>query len=311
MTTSIWSRRLAALSTCAALALTTPDTSHGALTETWSTTVNVIGSGEFDGSPELELIVGNATNIIIIDGATGATEYTFDPSWHPGATPRVWIADTDVDGMDEIVLTLVAAPLTGLFDFDGVTYKERWAESGLVPSTVVASNLTGDAERELVVDPGPLYVLDSFTGQRIYDSDDAILAPVVEFDVTDWDGDGIDDILATFQGSPNIYLISDANPLASPDAVIGAARLGAAPNPSSGPVQMRFEVETSGPVRLRIYDVAGRHVRTLIDGPLEAGMHQRTWDGTDGRGRVMAPGVYYYAVERPGGRTARRMIRLR
>jgi flagellar hook assembly protein FlgD len=46
-------------------------------------------------------------------------------------------------------------------------------------------------------------------------------------------------------------------------------------------------------VELRIYDLAGRLVRTLVDGPRAAGVNQVTWDGTDARGRAVASGTYY------------------
>jgi len=50
--------------------------------------------------------------------------------------------------------------------------------------------------------------------------------------------------------------------------------------------------ETS-PVRLVLYDAAGRQVRSLQDGPLTAGAHRLAWDGRDGAGRAVSPGVYF------------------
>ncbi len=46
-------------------------------------------------------------------------------------------------------------------------------------------------------------------------------------------------------------------------------------------------------VSLKVYDLAGRPVKTLLDGPKQAGHYRATWDGTDNRGRPVAGGVYY------------------
>ena len=66
-------------------------------------------------------------------------------------------------------------------------------------------------ERELIIDPSSLQVLDSSTGTKIYDSDDTIGTPVVDFDVDDWDGDGIDDILARFGPDARFHTCSAAD----------------------------------------------------------------------------------------------------
>ena len=55
-------------------------------------------------------------------------------------------------------------------------------------------------------------------------------------------------------------------------------------------------------MRLRLYDVHGRVVATLVDAPLAAGRHSVTWTGTDDRGRPVASGVYVSVLETPLGR---------
>jgi hypothetical protein len=46
-----------------------------------------------------------------------------------------------------------------------------------------------------------------------------------------------------------------------------------------------------------VFNVAGRLVRTLADGPFAAGRHRRIWDGTDGRGNPVAAGVYFARLD--------------
>ncbi len=59
---------------------------------------------------------------------------------------------------------------------------------------------------------------------------------------------------------------------------------------------------------LRIYDVSGTLVRTLLDGPQTAGQKSVTWNGKDSRGRSVASGVYFYRLQAPGYEKTLKMI---
>jgi hypothetical protein len=79
--------------------------------------------------------------------------------------------------------------------------------------------------------------------------------------------------------------------VSGPDGV-PIARLGRiAPNPAWGAVQVAFELPGRVPLRLDVYDVRGRHVRSLAREL--AGSGARTWDGTDAYGRRVPPGLYF------------------
>ena len=56
---------------------------------------------------------------------------------------------------------------------------------------------------------------------------------------------------------------------------------------------LQFSLEMSGDVRLAVYDVRGRRVRTLINGPLAAGEHEYAWDGRGENGDRVGPGIYF------------------
>ncbi len=72
------------------------------------------------------------------------------------------------------------------------------------------------------------------------------------------------------------------------------------PNPSNPRTAIRFALARPGSVRAEVFDVAGRHVRRLLDGALQAGLHQVVWDGADQSGRTVASGVYTVRVESAG-----------
>ena len=65
------------------------------------------------------------------------------------------------------------------------------------------------------------------------------------------------------------------------------------------------------PIRLEIYDAAGRQVVSLIDGPVRPGWGEVTWDARDRDGRTVAPGTYFCRLSAAEGRSATRMIVLR
>lgn len=72
----------------------------------------------------------------------------------------------------------------------------------------------------------------------------------------------------------------------------------AVPNPFNPATRLSFTLARADQATLRVYDLAGRLVRTLLaDAPLDAGRHDVTWDGTDDRGRTVAAGVYLYRLQ--------------
>lgn len=84
-----------------------------------------------------------------------------------------------------------------------------------------------------------------------------------------------------------------------------------APNPFNPATTIGFTVPQAGPVTLRVYDVRGRQVRTLVDEPKLAGSHSVTWDGRDDGGAEVASGAYVYRVAAAGTTLHRKMVLVR
>jgi hypothetical protein len=76
------------------------------------------------------------------------------------------------------------------------------------------------------------------------------------------------------------------------------------PNPASTAMRISFAIPSSSELdrtRVRVFDVAGRLVRELIDGKMPTGkLHQVTWDGRDEKGRQVSSGIYYVRLESGG-----------
>jgi hypothetical protein len=69
------------------------------------------------------------------------------------------------------------------------------------------------------------------------------------------------------------------------------------PNPFNPATTIAYEIPAGGAeIRLEIVDVAGRHVRTLVDGFATEGSQRVTWNGLDDEGRKLPSGVYFYRL---------------
>ncbi len=72
--------------------------------------------------------------------------------------------------------------------------------------------------------------------------------------------------------------------------------LAAAPNPFNPQTTLSFDLSREGRATLQVFDLAGRHVRTLASAMLPAGHHSLKWDGNDADGRAVASGAYVARV---------------
>ena len=99
---------------------------------------------------------------------------------------------------------------------------------------------------------------------------------------------GVDGIRVICKGRPiDVTAIRDPN-----------LRVSSTPGVSSTTVS--YELGAAGPVSLRVYDVNGRLVRTLVSGDQPAGQHEIAWDGRSDEGRRVGAGVYFIRLERAG-----------
>jgi hypothetical protein len=89
------------------------------------------------------------------------------------------------------------------------------------------------------------------------------------------------------------------------------------PNPFNPSTTIPFHLPERAEVRIIIYNILGRQVRTLVQGEWSPGIHTITWDGRDAFGQQTASGVYIYRIEcsqhgaRNGFTQSRKMLLLR
>jgi hypothetical protein len=64
------------------------------------------------------------------------------------------------------------------------------------------------------------------------------------------------------------------------------------PNPFNPSTTIGYRLPASGRTTLKVYNLLGQEVRTLVDGPQMAGGYEVVWDGKDATGRAVPSGVY-------------------
>jgi hypothetical protein len=99
-----------------------------------------------------------------------------------------------------------------------------------------------------------------------------------------------------------------------PDGLPTAASLhldAPAPTPSSSETSLSFTLAEPMRVDLAVYDVGGRHVRSLLAADLPAGAHSASWDGKSDAGERVASGVYFVRLSGPRDSATRRIVRVR
>jgi hypothetical protein len=99
--------------------------------------------------------------------------------------------------------------------------------------------------------------------------------------------------------------------VADPDATAGVKLLAASPNPFREAATIAYGLPAAGRVTVGVYDVAGRLVRNVVDGPVEAGLHAAQWDGRDASSRPVAAGVYFCRIVALGETDTRSMVLLK
>lgn len=97
---------------------------------------------------------------------------------------------------------------------------------------------------------------------------------------------------------------------ANDDGVTPAFTLDASnyPNPFNPETTISFSVPTSGPASLKVFNLKGQLVRTLVNDVREAGKYNVVWNGKDDNNSSVASGLYFYRLSNDGKDITRKML---
>jgi len=95
------------------------------------------------------------------------------------------------------------------------------------------------------------------------------------------------------------------------ETTIPAVQLNCWPNPFNPLVTIEYRLTTGGAVRLQVFDLRGRRLRTLLDANKPMGRHRVRFDGTDDAGRRLPTGEYFAVLQTPQGTVKQKMVLVR
>lgn len=243
----------------------------------------------------------------------GAVQPEDDHSVDPGhfcwvtanaASPSSGVGDADVDGGATILLSPT-------LDLSGVSNPVisywRWYvnDAGSNPGTdtlrVEISNNNGSTWKVL---EKVLQSQGAWVNKTIAVS--SLLPPTatmrVRFIAEDLGGGSV------VEAAMDDFMVFDQAPTAAVPPVTFNRLYPNVPNPFNPSTTVRFDLERPSRTTIRIHDVRGRLVRSLVNGPVEAGTHTAIWNGRDDRGRAVASGVYVLRLEAGEYRASRRIV---
>ena len=158
----------------------------------------------------------------------------------------------------------------------------------------------GTADRDAIFRAanGVAIVPATVTGGK-HAADDPLVLPAERIAVLDLTGDGYAEIVIENRDTATVQVWGGKATDTATEEVIEAAlhRLFQNyPNPFRDRTTITYAVEQPGPVTVTVYDLLGRHVRTLVEADQPAGTYQVAWDGRDAGGQPVASGTYFYRL---------------
>ncbi len=117
-----------------------------------------------------------------------------------------------------------------------------------------------------------------------------------------YDGFVFDDLSVTGSGPTTVATVSGET---------RASLTANYPNPFNPATTIRYRIAQTGPVVLRVYNLRGQLVRTLIEKEQAGGTHSIAWDGKTDAGMQAPSGNYFYEVIAGSFRQVKRMILLK
>jgi len=238
-------------------------------------------AADLDGDEDIDLAVSglvgssNKLSVLLNDGAGNFA----DPVAHSsGGSGKAICADLDCDN-----------------DFDVAISRENY----------------GDASFAVILNNGDATFAGAFT---VYVGPDARGLTAGDFD-RDCDLDiavaimGDNSVAVTMNTTDPTTGVGDYG---TPAVVAGYRLHPNYPNPFNPMTKVSYQLAEQLPVHLRVYDVAGRLVKTLVDGDIRAaGVYDVTWDGQDDSGRQVAAGTYLYRLQTGAFSETKRMLLLK
>jgi len=227
-------------------------------------------------------------------------------------------------GLVGVRSALFAVPVIGLLALMPIEAQGDTITKIIDSSGDGAGHVLGGVPRVAADDLGNVYVAGWATDNAFKVTPEGVITRII-----DSSGDGAGNMLDATEGiavddSGNVYVTGylSNNVFRIEPAIVGVGKGKESPpalsvleqnypNPFNPRTCIKFSTVQPGPLVLRIFDVAGRAVRTLVDGWREPGVYNEVWNGKADDGRVLPSDVYFYSLRTAESETTGKMVLLR
>jgi hypothetical protein len=241
---------------------------------------------------------GNDGDSIIFEGPPPFATGVIDTFWltHPTCEDAItWIAGDSTGG--------ISGPLpVELTTFEAVAGNEqvelRWrTESETDNDHFVLYKRTAATEEFTAISQVPGHGTISIPQEYQYIDNSVLNGVSYQYRISDVDVNGMETVHD---------MIVSATP--SPEAAIPAefALHQNYPNPFNSSTVICFDIREAGKVSVKVFDIMGREVATLVNDELSAGSHAVSWDASG-----LASGIYLYKIEAGDFKATKKMLFLK
>lgn len=160
------------------------------------------------------------------------------------------------------------------------------------------------AGRPLIYTPNPLQLGSSVSHFDVSAAPNLLMEPAINSDLPQ------DDVGLTLELFRDLGWFF-GEPTSTPSVASRTRLEQNVPNPFNPSTTIRFSLDHAGDTSLQVFDLRGRHVRSLLVGSLAAGDHAVQWDGRTDDGAPVASGIYFYRLKSGDFEGMQRMVLLK
>lgn len=275
-------------------------------------------AADFDNDGDIDLISSNnGSNNLKLLFNDGHGDFSTSETFSITNPVGVNAADLNADGYPDLIVANYYPGNIVVFlnRGDGSFGRESFYSVGERPYFIKTGDFDGDGDLDIITDRVGGYTAvilnygDGTFGYARYFIN--ARAPRV----ADIDGDGDLDFACLHNGPEKIFILLNENSTGIepyieviPERILLGQNY---PNPFNAMTTITFSIPGSGNTSVRIYDLKGRSVKTLLSGMLDEGRYHIIWDGTNHQNEPIVSGVYFYTLEILGEKITKRTILLK
>ena len=271
-------------------------------------TIQATAQGDIDGDGKNELVFGKTNGSVglwygITDvSKTDSTNEALIAEVEPGGCRGLTVGDFDGNGKTDIFVG---------GNYSGSVWRMEYNGSGAITDS--ASYTYTKVYQDSTPLGSPRVYSVSFPGDNFSAKQGGMTS-------NDMDGNGLPELMIAYEDGDSLQswiVMLEATSTVGIELNPGQKVLRSFslnqnyPNPFNPTTTISYQVPSAQKVTLKIYDMLGKEVKTLVDNTVGAGTHSVVWNGTNNAGSKIGSGVYIYTLRVGHKLLTRRMTLLK